>query len=114
MTAGVAEARTEILRWTHPEAGEVVSWEANIGSSQGSYDQVIPLTNPQRGSDGVFQASIEVADDADVFVTVRAIGEEGQRSPRSNERARSAGASGPPPSAPLEPPTLIQIVPVDS
>ena len=114
LSAGAAQARTEILRWTHPDASEVVGWEANIGPALGVYDQVIPLTNPQRGSDGVYQASIEVADDAVVYVTVRGVGSGGVRSPHSNVRERSPSGGGDPGNEPLQPPTLIQIVPVDS
>ena len=112
MSAGMASARTEVLRWTHPDAGQVASWEAHVGSTRGGYDQVIPLSNPQVDSNGVLQSTIEVADDAVVYIALRAIGQSGERSVISNERERSPSGSGGSGNTPPEPPILIQVVPV--
>ena len=111
MSASAASARTEVLRWTHPDASLVSSWEAHVGSERGRYDRVVPFSNPQVDSDGVLEASIEVADDEVVFIAVGAIGQSGEQSPLSNERERSPDGSGTPPATPPSPPVLIQVVP---
>lgn len=114
LSAGTASARAEIIRWTHPDSGEVVSWEAHVGTSRGNYDQVIPLSNLQMDPGGVFQTSIEVADNATVYIALRAIGQSGQRSAISNERERvPSGSGGSVPAVPPAPPILIQVVPVE-
>lgn len=109
--AGTASARTEVLRWTHPDSGAVASWEAHVGDSSGSYDRIVPFSNPQVDSDGVLQMSIEVDDDAVVYIALRAIGVAGERSGLSNERERSPDGGTPMPTTPPEPPVLIQVVP---
>ena len=117
MGAGLASARSETLRWTHPDSGEVANWEAHVGSESGVYDQIIQLTNPQLGVDGVLQSSIEVGDNDVVFIALRAIGTMGQRSGLSNARERSPSGGGPvtppAPPEPIDPPLLIQVVPAN-
>ena len=114
LSAGTASARSETIRWTHPDYGEVLSWEAHVGTSRGNYDQVIPLSNPQMAAGGVLQTSIEVADNETVYIALRAIGQRGQRSAISNERERvPSGSGGSVPAVPPAPPILIQVVPAE-
>jgi len=94
LVAGDAQARTEVLRWTHARPSAVARWEAHVGSTPGTYSQVVPLSNPTRDDSGVFQSSIEVPDDATVYVALRAIGTDQSASPLSNERERAPESGG--------------------
>ncbi|MHA7840144.1 MAG: hypothetical protein ACX98W_21990, partial [bacterium] len=85
-----AEARPEVVRWTHSAPADVAFFEAHVGSSPGSHDQVISLGKPQPDSEGIYQATIEVPDAADVYIALRAVGADESASPLSNERFRPA------------------------
>ncbi|MBW2513212.1 MAG: hypothetical protein JRE21_01410, partial [Deltaproteobacteria bacterium] len=93
-TAQVASARTELLRWTHPSAQDITRFEALVGTSPQVYGTPISLGRPQPDGQGVFSASIDVGDDVDIYVAVRAIDSSGQASVPSNERFRPGQSSG--------------------
>ncbi|MBJ22498.1 MAG: hypothetical protein GY910_07270 [bacterium] len=111
VSAGAAHARTETIRWTHPETGRVANWEAYVGTLPGVYDRVVQLASPQPDGDGVFESSIEVADGAVVFIALRAIGESGEQSLLSNARERFPADPSGSQAAPAAP-ELLQIIPV--
>jgi hypothetical protein len=90
LSTGVATARTEVLRWTHPDPSGIARFEALVGTSSGNYGAPVFLGLPTPDSDGVFSASIEVADDADVYFAMQAVNDAGEVSPPSNERYRAA------------------------
>lgn len=104
VAAGQAEARTERLRWTHPDPGGVDRYTIYIGSSSGSYTQQQDVVAPP--NDGqAFYTDIQVADDATVYVAVSATGPGGE-GPLSNELQRDpppppdgGGGGGTPPAA---------------
>jgi hypothetical protein len=94
VSASVAQARTEVLRWTHARPGDVQRWEAHVGPSQGNYDQVFTLATPTVDDAGVYQSSIVVPDAATVYISLRAVGSGSLVSPYSNERLRAPAAGG--------------------
>ncbi len=94
LEAGAADARTEILRWTHSRPNDVARWEAHVGNSPGSYNQILTLSSPTQDASGVFQSSIEVADTATVYVALRAVGRDASLSALSNERERAPESGG--------------------
>ncbi|MBY0400993.1 hypothetical protein K2X89_11900 [Myxococcota bacterium] len=85
-----AEARQEVLQWTHPDATAVQRFEALYGTSTGVYGAPVSLGKPTPNASGVFQGSITVGDTANVYVVVRAVGTSGEISPNSGERYRAA------------------------
>jgi hypothetical protein len=101
--ASVAQARTETLRWTHSEASRVSRFEAHIGPSSGNYDRVINLGVPSPNGSGVRSADVTVGDNEDVYVALRAIGNDGTTSPFSVQRQRLAPAPPTPPAPPTDP-----------
>jgi hypothetical protein len=94
LAAEVASARTETLRWTHPVPQDLARFEAFIGTSSGAYGAPSSLGLPQADGQGVFSATIEVADEADVYIAIRAVDNAGLTSSLSNERIRIAPGSG--------------------
>lgn len=91
-----AEARQEVLQWTHPDAAAVQRFEALYGTSTGVYGTPVSLGEPTPSSSGVYQGSITVGDTANVYVVVRAVGTTGEISPNSGERFRAAPPPPPP------------------
>ncbi|MEZ4330528.1 MAG: hypothetical protein R3F35_02160 [Myxococcota bacterium] len=87
-----AEARQEVLQWTHSDAAAVQRFEALYGTSSGSYGSTVNLGKPTPNSSGIYQGSITVGDTADVYVVVRAVGTSGEISANSAERFRAAPA----------------------
>ncbi len=94
LSGSVAQARTEVLRWTHGRPADVQRWEARGSTSPGGRELVFTLANPTRDSSGVYQSSIEVADDATVYVALRAVGAGSLISGDSNEQRRDPAAGG--------------------
>lgn len=90
LLASGAQARSEILRWTHPSPASVRSFEAHYGSSSSALGQAVNLGKPVPDASGIYSASIQVADDQDVYVAVRAIGTDGSQSALSAARLRRA------------------------
>lgn len=91
--AGGAQARTEILRWTHPNPAGVQSFEAHHGTSSSALGQSVDLGKPVPDASGIYSASIQVPDDQDVYVAVRAIGTDDSPSALSAARLRRAPPS---------------------
>lgn len=87
-----AQARQEVLRWTHPDASAVQRFEALVGSSSGVYGAPVNLAKPVPDGSGIYQGTITVGDTADVYVVVRAVGTTGEVSANSGERFRAAPA----------------------
>lgn len=105
LCAGVAQARTESLRWTHSELSRVSRFEANIGPVGGSFDRVVNLGLPSPDGSNVLSANVTVGDDEDVRIRLRAIGNDGTTSSYSTVRDRLAPATPPPTEPPpAEPP----------
>ena len=98
LLAGAAQARTELLRWQHPNPSEVAGFTVHVGTSTGRYGQQVDagLPVPQNG---IYTFNLTVADTQDAYVAISARGTNGLSSPPSNERFRPAPASPPPPAA---------------
>lgn len=100
--AGIAQARTETLVWDYSASAtiEFAGFEVLSGPSSRNYTQVIDVgMSPLSG--GAHSYDLSVADDATVYIAVRAYALDGSSSALSNERVRSApGSSSPPPSEP--------------
>lgn len=96
--ASQADARQEVLQWTHSDPGAVQRFEALYGSSSGAYGSPVDLGKPTPDGSGIYQGSITVGDTANVYVVVRAVGTTGEISSNSEERYRpaptSSGGSG--------------------
>ena len=91
-----ALARTENLRWEHPDPSSVAGFRVHVGTTQGSYSQTIDVGLPASGSQ--FVHALTVADSASVYVAVTAYDAAGLESAYSNEgfRAPLLGAPGQP------------------
>ncbi|MFO0687473.1 MAG: hypothetical protein U0900_02080 [Myxococcota bacterium] len=85
-----AQARQEVLQWTHPDAAAVQRFEALYGTSTGVYGSPVSLGKPTPNASGVYQGSLTVGDTANVYIVVRAVGTTGEISPNSAERYRAA------------------------
>ncbi len=93
LLAGGAHARTETLRWQHPNPGQVASFVVHVGTSAGRPTQQIAVGKPTP-SGGVYRYDLQVPDGQSVYVSVSARGTNGLMSARSNERRRDPGSSG--------------------
>ncbi len=89
MAAGEAGARSERLRWTHPDPASVDRYTIHIGSASRSYDpaRAVVVANPPTDADNAFYADITVGDNETVFVALTASGDD-LESVLSNERRR--------------------------
>lgn len=85
--ATAAAARTEVLRWQHPDPTTVAGFKVYVGSSAGSYQTTLDVGMPT-ASGGVFSYSLQVPDANTVFVSVSAYGPTGLEGPKSNEQQR--------------------------
>jgi len=94
LAAGEAGARTERLRWTHPDPGNVDRYTIYIGSASRSYGTTQDVVAPPTDGSNAFFVDITVADDATVFVAVSATAN-GLESDLSNERRRDPVPPGP-------------------
>jgi hypothetical protein len=95
----IAEARTEVLRWTHPDSGSVASFNVHFGTASGSYGTSVPAGKPVPDSQGIHSFSFEVPVSMEnelLYITVTALGEEGQEGSYSNERTREPPVEEPP------------------
>jgi hypothetical protein len=106
--AGVASARTEVMRWTHAAPENLVRFEALVRTSSQNYGAPTSLGLPQADAQGIYEASIVVADDADVFLVVRAVDNSAQVSPPSNQRFRAAPTSSGGGGTTVEPPIVTE------
>ena len=104
----VAQARTELLRWTHPNAASVASFAVYFGTAPLSYGGSVNAGKPSPDSAGVYSFSIQIPaslENETLHFAVTAIGEDGQESSFSNEKIRTpAGEPEPPPPEPAPEP----------
>lgn len=87
--AAAAQARTETLRWTHPDANNVAGYKVYFGTASGKYPTVIDV-GPLSPQNGVVHYDLVVPDDLTIYVTVTAYDEFAQESGKSNEKKRVA------------------------
>jgi hypothetical protein len=109
----MAEARTEVLRWTHPDSGSVASFKVYYGTASGNYGTAIDVGKPAPEA-GIHAFPLEVPtgmENEDLFIAVTAVDAEGQESLYSNERTREAPTSEVPPADSLGQPGTPQLVP---
>jgi hypothetical protein len=85
--ASAAVARTELLRWQHPDPSTVAGFKVYVGDSPGVYQTTLDVGMPT-ASGGVFSYSLQVPNSNTVFVTVSAYGATGLEGPKSNEQQR--------------------------
>ena len=101
-----ASARTESLRWSHPNPAEVVRFELRYGEASGAYTTTLDLGLPTPDSQGVYTGSFDVADETSVYIAIRAVGASSLLSDPSNEQLRlglsseGGGTTTPPPTTP--------------
>jgi len=113
----MAEARTEVLSWTHPDSASVTGFNVYFGTTSGIYGASTAAGKPAPDSDGIYSFSLEVPvsmESADLFIAVTAVDAEGGESIYSNEKSRAAPAEEPPPGGEIEPlgqPGRPQLVP---
>jgi hypothetical protein len=101
-----ASARTETLRWTQNEPPAVVGFRVHWRSA-GSATTTEDVGRPTRNSQGIFSASVNVADGVDVYFSLTAYDSKGISSTQSNEICRGPGVacgSGPTTPPPTTPP----------
>jgi hypothetical protein len=89
-----AEARTEQVRWTHPNPAEVQTFQVHVGPSPRAYTQTIDVGKPARSAAGVYTYDLVVPDTAVVYLAVTATGPTRLRSAFSNEQVRNPAATG--------------------
>jgi hypothetical protein len=99
--SAAAQARTETLRWTHPNAAGVAGYKIYYGTAAGQHPNVIDVGAlvPQSG---VVHYDLVVPDHLTIYVTVTAYDQYAQESGKSNEKQRVAplGRPGQPRLAP--------------
>jgi hypothetical protein len=86
-TASAASARTEVLRFQHPDPSTVSGFKVYVGSSPGVYQTTLDIGKPTASS-GVFSYSLQVPDPNTVYVSVSAYGSTGLEGAKSNEQQR--------------------------
>ena len=91
--AVAAEARSITVRWRFAAPERAAGFRVHVGSAPGVYTRTIDVGKPPPDAEGIFRATIEVADHAPSFVAVSAYGEHGEESPRSNESVRAPAAA---------------------
>jgi hypothetical protein len=97
-SARPAEAREEVVRWRYSAPGRVTGFRIHVGTTPGTYTQVIDAGKPARNDAGIYVRRIDVANAATVYVAVSAYDGQ-QESPLSNTTVR-AGVVTPPPGNP--------------
>ncbi|HEY8120033.1 MAG TPA: hypothetical protein VII78_01845 [Myxococcota bacterium] len=85
--ASAASARSELLRWQHPNASAVAGFKVYVGSATGVYQTTLDVGMPT-ASAGVYSYSLQVPDGSTVFVAVSAYGSTGLEGAKSNEQRR--------------------------
>jgi hypothetical protein len=85
--ASAASARTEQLRWQHPNPSAVAGFKVYVGNAPGVYQTTLDVGMPT-ASGGVFSYSLQVPDPNTVYVAVSAYGPTGLEGAKSNERQR--------------------------
>ena len=74
-----AQARPELLRWTHPMVASVQRFEAHVRAPDGSASQVITVPSSTPDGSGVYQTSLEVGS-GDKLISMRAVSFAGETS----------------------------------
>lgn len=88
--AAQAEARSEVLRFTHEDAGSVDSFRVYVGSQAGQSDLLDETVTPSSPDvSGTYTFTIEVASEATVYIRMTAVAASAGESPASNEIERS-------------------------
>jgi hypothetical protein len=113
LVAGEADARTERVRWTHPDPGTVERYTIHVGDSPGSYDSTQDVVAPPTDGEGAFYTDITVADQATVYLAVTAFAN-GLDSDFSNEGQRDPAAPPPPPPPPSASSAVVQFALIDA
>lgn len=85
--AGAASARTELLRWQHPDPSAVAGFKVYVGNATGVYQTTLDVGKPT-ASGGVYSYSLQVPDSNTVYVAVSAYGPTGLEGAKSNEQQR--------------------------
>jgi hypothetical protein len=85
--ASAASARTEQLRWQHPDASTVAGFKVYVGNAPGVYQTTLDVGKPT-ASGGIFSYSLQVPDANTVYVSVSAYGATGVEGAKSNEQQR--------------------------
>jgi len=93
LLASTADARPEILNWTHSRPTEVQRFEARVSSTDGSSAQIFDLGVPTPLSDGIYEASLEVGTE-DVRIEMRAFGPGLVASAWTQPQVRAASTGG--------------------
>ena len=107
LVPALVSARTESLRWSHPNPQEVVRFELLFGDVQGNYTETQNLGLPTPDGQGVYTGSFDVDDGRSVYIALRAIGTSLASDP-SNVQLRAGQTPSEPPTAPppVEPPPV--------
>jgi hypothetical protein len=92
--ASGAEARTITVRWRFSAPDRAAGFRVHVGSAPGEYTRTVDVGKPEPDADGVYRATLDVADDVPSFVAVSAYGARGEESPRSNESVRAPAPAG--------------------
>ncbi len=87
LLAGAASARTELLRFQHPDPASVAGFKVYVGNAAGVYQTTLDIGMPT-ASGGVFSYSLQVPDATSVYLTVSAYGSTGLEGVKSNEQLR--------------------------
>ncbi len=87
LLASPALARSELVRWQHPDATNVVRFTIHVGNASRVYSQTINAAKPTPVS-GVYSYTITVNDPDSVYIAVSATDANGLTSALSNENLR--------------------------
>lgn len=85
----IAHARTETLHWAQNNASQVAGYRVHYGFSSGNYTTVIEVPSPPANPDNTYTYDIQVPDDAEIFVALKAYNSENLESAYSNEQRRA-------------------------
>jgi len=88
----MAEARTELLRWTHPDPGSVAGFNVYFGTVSRSYGDPVNAEKPTPDSAGIHSFNLQVpvsVENERLYIAVTALDGDGQESAYSNERIRT-------------------------
>ena len=99
----LAGARSERLRWSHTKPSDVATFEVWWGYSTTEQFAHLSVGKPNRNGN-VFRFDLVVPDDANVYVVVRAVGQNGLNSAFSNGQHRQGAPPVTPP--PVTPPPV--------
>jgi hypothetical protein len=102
-----ASARTETLRWSHPDPASVDGYRVYYGNASRVYSWQVDVQTPPTDSQGAFVYDLEVDDTATVYVAVTAYtgslesaySNEKLRSPSEDPGSGDPGDGGDPPPA---------------